>query len=102
MKIWDIKENECWWGGEIRFGTKMPFTKDTEIKVDLIGIETADPANQHMPFLVSNKGRYIWCDEGLVFEFKDGKIYVDGTVFEGGNTVTVDAPIKVLPYFEKI
>ena len=28
--------------------------------------------------------------------------YVDGTVYEGGLTVTVPAPINVLPYFEKL
>ena len=28
--------------------------------------------------------------------------YVDGTVYEGGHTVTVDSPIEVLPYFERI
>ncbi|MBE6931556.1 MAG: glycoside hydrolase [Ruminococcaceae bacterium] len=28
--------------------------------------------------------------------------YVDGTVYDGGATVTVDAPISVLPHFEKV
>lgn len=28
--------------------------------------------------------------------------YVDGTVYEGGKTMTVDAPVTVLPYFERI
>jgi len=28
--------------------------------------------------------------------------YVDGTVYDGGRTVTVDAPVTVLPYFEKV
>ncbi|MBQ7313868.1 MAG: hypothetical protein IJW81_09825 [Clostridia bacterium] len=28
--------------------------------------------------------------------------YVDGTVYDGGCTVTVDAPVEVLPYFEKV
>ncbi|MBR5527677.1 MAG: glycoside hydrolase, partial [Clostridia bacterium] len=27
--------------------------------------------------------------------------YVDGNIYEGGKTVTVDAPLCVLPYFEK-
>jgi len=32
----------------------------------------------------------------------DGKwMYCDGTVYDGGCTVTVDAPIDVLPYFTK-
>ena len=104
MKIWDIKDNECWWGGGIRFGTKMPFTKDTEIKVDLRGVETNDCANQTMPFLVSNKGRYIWCDEDFVFEFKDGKIYADGKnidIYEVGETLKdayLAASKKHFPY----
>lgn len=130
----------------------MPFTKDTNIKLDFRGITTYDAKNQHAPFLLSNMGRYIWCDEGLAFEFKDGKIYaegenidiyeagktlkdafmlgdkylvapvitkgatkweiqlpkgfvwkyVDGTLYQGGKCVVVDAPLSVLPYFEKI
>ena len=89
MKKIDILENECWWGGASRFGTKMPFTKDSEFKADLTG-KTYDPANQHMPLLISNKGRYIWCDEGFEFEFKNGKIFAEGKnidIYEGGTTL---------------
>ena len=89
MKIFDILENECWWGGASRFGMQMPFTEKTVFKADLTE-KTLDPANQHMPLLISNKGRYIWCDEGLVFEFKDGKIYAEGkniNIYEGGKTL---------------
>ncbi len=28
--------------------------------------------------------------------------YVDGVVYDGGKTVTVDAPVTVLPYFERV
>ncbi len=28
--------------------------------------------------------------------------FVDGTVYEGGKTVTVDAPLDLLPYFERV
>ena len=32
--------------------------------------------NQAAPFLLSNKGRYVWSNEAFVFEFKEGVLYV--------------------------
>lgn len=86
----EIEENEYWWGGSVVFGTKMPFTRETEIKIDLRGIESEDASNQQMPFLLSNKGRYIWSDEGFVLEIKDGKICIEGAeanIYSGGTTL---------------
>lgn len=84
-RIFEHLENECWWGGGTVLGEQMPFTKETELRVDLTGVKTTQCNNQHMPFLVSNQGRYIWGKEGIGFEFKDGKLYVDGKV-------SIDAP----------
>ena len=106
-KIFDILDNECWWGGGIIWGNEMPFTKDTNIKLDFRGITTYDAKNQHAPFLLSNMGRYIWCDEGLAFEFKDGKIYAEGEnidIYEAGNTLKdayLTASKRHFPFDEK-
>ena len=102
-KIFEILHNEYWWGGSISCGKEMPFSKDSEIKIDL----TKAAFNQHMPFLVSNKGRYIWSDEGIAFEFKDGKIYVEGKnvdIYEAGKTLRdayLDASKKHFPFDQK-
>lgn len=74
--VFEIEENEYWWGGATPLGDKMPFSVETEIKIDLAGM---DARNQSMPLLLLNKGRYIWSDEPICFEFKDGKIYVEGS-----------------------
>ena len=69
----------------------MPYTKNTVIKVDLMGVDSSQCNNQHAPFLLSNKGRYIWSEEGLAFECKGGKLYVEGEgtvmLYEAGKTL---------------
>ena len=40
--------------------------------------------------------REIQLPKGFVWK------YVDGTLYQGGKCVVVDAPLSVLPYFEKI
>ena len=37
-----------------------------------------DGANQSAPFLVSNRGRYIWSEDAFTFEFVDGTLRVIG------------------------
>ena len=65
---------ERWWGGANYFGTEMPFTSATKLTIDL----TKDGyANQYASFLVSDKGRAIWCDELARFEIGDGAIIVE-------------------------
>lgn len=89
-KLCDLLENECWWGGSIVNGDQMPFTKDTDVQIDLRGLTTGQSRNQHMPLLLSNKGRYVWSDEGLAFAFRDGVLYAEGenvTLYEAGDTL---------------
>ncbi|MCR4694476.1 MAG: glycoside hydrolase family 31 protein [Pseudobutyrivibrio sp.] len=69
----NILENEYWYGGCVKYGTKMPFSRETAFTVDT----TLNPTpNQAMPFLVSSKGRYIWRDTGFRAEFMRGWILV--------------------------
>lgn len=88
-KVFEILENEYWWGGSSSYGNEMPYCRATEIRHELTE-STDECQNQTMPLLLSSKGRYIWSDEGLTFEIKDGKIYADGKnieLYSAGSTL---------------
>jgi alpha-glucosidase (family GH31 glycosyl hydrolase) len=65
--------NEMWWGGLSRDGYKMPYDKGTVLTVD---IWANNDENQSQPLLISNKGRYIWCEDPIKFAFDKGKLVV--------------------------
>jgi hypothetical protein len=60
------------WGGVVVDGSSMPFGK-YEYKHDLYGDVKE---NQGSPVLISNSGRYIWCDEPFRFEFNNDSLKV--------------------------
>lgn len=66
-----IENGEYWWGGCIFDGIRMPFNKNTNYERKINPNETM---NQAAPLLLSNKGRYIWCDSGFNISIKDSKI----------------------------
>ena len=66
---------ENWWGCANYFGKEMPFTAGTKLKIDLT---ENGYANQYASFLVSDKGRAIWCEDLARFEFSEGTISVNG------------------------
>ena len=55
MKI-SFLENEFWYGSCVKYGMKMPFTKETKEIIDFTINKTP---NQAMPLLLSTKGRII-------------------------------------------
>ncbi len=66
----------------------MPFCDNTT-EADL---QTQNFNNQTTPLLISNKGRYIWCDGPFRFQLRDGKIRIEsarGTIEHAtaGNTL---------------
>ena len=65
--------NEMWWGGLSSNGYKMPYDKTTNLSVDLWG---NNDENQSQPLLISNKGRYVWCEDPIKYSFSDGKLTV--------------------------
>jgi alpha-glucosidase (family GH31 glycosyl hydrolase) len=66
-----IQPGEHWWAGVIAEAHRMPFTAESRYEFDFF----ADTAgNQGQPLLISNQGRYIWCDEPFRFEFDRGVI----------------------------
>lgn len=61
--------DEYWWGISSALGDKMPFYADTFLEGDLLSGHWGDKA---VPFLVSNKGRYVWCDAGFKYRLHNG------------------------------
>ena len=72
-KTVEMLPGECWWGVATRFGSSMPFTSSSALKIDL---RKDGYANQYASFLISDKGRAVWCEEQAEFKFGDGKIRV--------------------------
>lgn len=66
-----IQKNEMWWAGIIDDGYLMPFTINDSYNFDFLG---NNKMNQIQPLLISNKGRYIWCEEPFLLQIKAGKI----------------------------
>ena len=82
--------DECWWGGTVIHGDKMPFTAETELSWDMNSMNPYGIVNQTMPLLLSNKGRYIWSDTPFAYEFSKGTLTVEGEQFsmsEAGETL---------------
>ena len=71
-----ILDNEYWWGLSTFLGVELPFSKDTDITIDLR--DGGAVHNQIMPLLVSSKGRYIWSEDAFCATFKNGEILLEG------------------------
>ena len=69
-----IEEGERWWGAANFFGTNMPFTASTRLKIDL---RRKNYSNQCASLLVSDRGRAIWSDAQSEIAFRDGAITMD-------------------------
>ncbi len=83
--IINLLEKEYWWGGAIDDGPVMPFGANREYKRNL---DRNNTYNQAAPLLLSNKGRFVWCESGFAFEFRDGCLILTGSkaqpkLFEG-------------------
>jgi len=66
-----FQPGEHWWAGVIAEAHRMPFTAESRFEFDFF----ADTAgNQGEPLLISDQGRYIWCDEPFRFLFDRGVI----------------------------
>lgn len=70
MKI-RMKMGEVWYGGHISRGFLAPLTR---FSVFRINSEVVSSYNQYNTLLISNKGRYIWCESGYVASFFLGTI----------------------------
>ena len=62
---------EHWWGGANNFGGQMPYSSASVVHMDLT---KSNYSNQFSSFLVSDKGRYVWCDEQTQISISNGVI----------------------------
>lgn len=67
-----LLDGERFWGGCVSDGRDMPFAT-SKFERDLYGDTRG---NQAQPLLVSNKGRYVWCEEPFAFSFDNEKLSV--------------------------
>lgn len=65
--------NEFWWGGLSVDGPIMPYSDTTKLTRNLFG---ANKGNQAQPLLISNKGRYVWCEDPISYSFDSGTLSV--------------------------
>ena len=65
---------ERWWGVMNFYGSQMPFNEKTDIVMD---VRKDNKSNQAASFLVSDKGRSIWCDEQTRVAMKGGIITME-------------------------
>ena len=68
-----LLKNEQWWGGAVQYGYRMPFNYSSIFSFNLYGDRSN---NQSAPLLISNKGRWIWCDDPFLFSFKNDTLHV--------------------------
>ncbi len=72
MKI-SLLPKEHWWGGIVDDGVLMPYHSDSDHTGSLLPCNTS---NQTAPFLVSDQGRYLWCDQPFTYRFQEGMLTV--------------------------
>ena len=78
-----IQPTEYWWAGVSSLGYLTPYDATSVASIDMWG---NNYGNQAQPLLVSSKGRYIWSEDPIKYEFNKGKITVsvrDGKLISG-------------------
>jgi alpha-glucosidase (family GH31 glycosyl hydrolase) len=73
-----IEADEYWWAGISSIGHTTPYNINTVFSLDMWG---DNKGNQAQPLLLSSKGRYVWSEEPIKYDFNLGKLTV--TVREG-------------------
>ena len=63
MRTVRMLEGEHWWGLASGKGSEQPYTEKTDLRFDLFD---TGYGNQTASFMVSDRGRALWCDEQVV------------------------------------
>ena len=71
--IFKMYENEYWYGPVVNDGIKYPLKFNSKYEVDVYPNKSPNQVNT---ILLSNKGRYIWCDSGFVLKVYSGVIEI--------------------------
>ncbi len=85
-------KGERWWAGVISQSHQMPITAKSDFEFDF---RDNTAGNQAQPLLLSNRGRFVWCDGPFWFHFADGK------VVPGPCQLDVNVPLGRLPWYRK-
>ena len=70
----EMEAGENWWGAANFFGTNMPFTAKTSLKID---IRKRNYSNQCASMMISDRGRVVWSDAQSFIAIENGKITMD-------------------------
>ena len=70
--------DENWWGVDNNFGREMPFTAASDFSCDL---RQNNYAHQALSFLVSDRGRAVWCPEPVGVKIAKGVIRLESDGF---------------------
>jgi len=70
---------ERWWAGVIAESHLMPFTAESKYQFDF---DANTAGNQGQPLLVSDKGRFLWCDQPFAFRIAKGEIQAESKYAE--------------------
>lgn len=82
MKKIEFLPNELWYGGAVFHADRYPISDKDEYELDTAFNRTS---NQLNPVFLSNKGRYIWLENGGLVKFNRGVIEIDSTDIELNN-----------------
>ncbi|SCJ05652.1 Alpha-xylosidase [uncultured Clostridium sp.] len=87
--IFRMIDDEYWYGGVVDQGINYPLNNNSEYEYD---IRINESCNQVQPIMLSNKGRYIWCNDGFKVKVKKGEIEIitdgaDVKLYEVGKTL---------------
>lgn len=80
-----IQEGEFWWAGLSARGHEMPYDASSNVAYDMWG---DNKGNQAQPLLLSSKGRFVWSEQPIKYEFNNGTITVttrEGKIDSGVN-----------------
>ena len=69
-----MRDGEKWWGVMNHYGSRMPFDASTELTMD---VRKDNRSNQAASFLVSDRGRFLWCDEQTKVTIGGGAITME-------------------------
>ena len=77
-----LLSDERWYGGAVNLGEDQPWTETSETFNRLYGKRDYDLSSDCwgggvMPFLVSDKGRYVWSDSPFMFRFSGGVLRIE-------------------------
>ncbi len=87
-KEFTIQPGEKWWGGATAVGNVAPFEENMKLQISSKSLN-----NQTFPFILSDKGRYIYSETPFDLEIRNGKIILMG---DSVKTVVVNKVGKTL------